>query len=140
VTTQPGKTVGNSRIWNVTSTVSGKVRIEARVDDGSTWDWVELLFTVPPNTPGTDDDKRDLLAAVQSGQIVGATQQIKAVLQNSYLETSNGIVTLAGSMLPVLVAPFQDRKALLTKPHEIQRGTSWESATRWDRGLFCHGY
>jgi hypothetical protein len=104
VTTQPGKTVGNSRIWNVTSTVSGKVRIEARVDDGSTWDWVELLFAVPPNTPGTDDDKRDLLAAVQSGQIVGATQQIKAVLQNGYLETSNGIVTLAGSMLPVLVA------------------------------------
>jgi hypothetical protein len=50
---------------------------------------------------------------VQSGQIVGATQQIKAVLQNGYWETSNGIVTLAGSMLPVLVALSKTAKLSL---------------------------
>jgi hypothetical protein len=113
VTTQPGKTVGNSRMWNITSTVSGKVRIEARADGGGTWTWVELIFTSPPNSPGSDDDKRALLAAVQSGQIVGATQQITAVCQVGYTETTNGTITLAGPMFPVLVALSKAAKLTL---------------------------
>jgi hypothetical protein len=113
VTTQPGKIVGNCRIWNITSAVSGKVRIEARADGAGTWSWVDIIFTAPPNSPGSDGDKRALLAAVQSGQIVGATQQITAVCQAGYLEMGDGTVALAGPMFPVLVALSKTAKLTL---------------------------
>jgi hypothetical protein len=102
VTLQPGKVVGNTRVWNVTSTTSGKVRLEARSDNGVTWTWVDIVFTVPPNSPGTDADRAALLAAVQSGQIVGATQQITAVCNKGYMETSDSTITLSGPTIRVL--------------------------------------
>jgi len=113
VTAQPGKIVGNCRVWNISSSVSGKVRIEARADGSGTWSWVDLIFTTPPNSPGSVDDKRDLLAAVQSRQIVGATQQLTAVCQAGYLETPDGTVALAGQMFPVLVALSKAAKLTL---------------------------
>jgi hypothetical protein len=102
VTLQPGKIIGNTRIWNVTSTASGKVRLEARSDNGATWTWVDIVFTVPPNSPGSDADRAAVLAAVQSGQIVGARQQLTAVCTNGYMETNDSTITLSGPMIRVL--------------------------------------
>ena len=110
VTLQPGKIVGgDTRIWNVTSTVSQKVRLEAR-SNGSTWSWVEFVFTVPPNSPGSDADRAAVLAAVQSGQIVGATQQLTAVCNNGYLEINDITITLSGPMIRVLATLAQSAK------------------------------
>ncbi|HLV86418.1 MAG TPA: hypothetical protein VKV39_05530 [Candidatus Sulfotelmatobacter sp.] len=113
VTLQPGKIVGgDTRIWNVTSSVSQTVRLEAR-SKGSTWTWVEFVFTVPPNSPGNDTDRAAVLAAVQSGQIVGATQQLTAVCNKGYMEVNDITITLSGPMLRVLATLAKSAKLTL---------------------------
>ena len=108
VSCDQGAITGLSRTWNISSSVGGRVRIEARTSDGGTWDWVELIFTGAPSSSGSENDKKMVLEAVHSGAILGARSQLTAVCTTGFLETPKGNLTLAGPMFGVLAALSQN--------------------------------
>jgi hypothetical protein len=136
VTLQPGRVVGgDTRLWNVTSTTSGKVRLEARSDNGVTWTWVDIVFTVPPNSPGNDADRAGVLAAVQSGQIVGATQQLTAVCNKGYMETNDSTITLSGPTIRVLATLAKTAKVNLLSLMRYDEGP--HGVVQYDGTAIC---
>lgn len=108
VNASPGALSGNVRTWTIESSVGAKVRLEARVADGTAWDWMELTFTGQQPTPGTDADRQAVLDAVKAGRILGETAPLRAVCTSGVYDTPKGPLTMAAPMFAVLAALAED--------------------------------
>jgi len=104
VTAKQGKLAGDTRTWTVSSSVGGKVRVEARTKAGDSWDWLELVFTGAPAAAGSSADVASVLDAVNTGRITGCGNQIRAVCKQGFFETPQGNITLSKPMFAVLAA------------------------------------